>query len=337
MTGEYLQSSNEDQRKFAGFTKKKLNPETVDINTLSMKQRSQISLDVKRTFREIPGFDHQKLEQVLRNVAHPARGNFPYFQGLNNLAGYFLNVFHGDEVLTYNFTLTIIEDYLRQYLEGSLEKVKVLVFILKRIVEIFFPRVSRHIHRHKIVDPLVVFSNWVLGLFTFDQPSEDEKSSSHSFSSLEDDQSTTPAPQEKSGTLPFKTSRSAKMELKFFRQVMDIFVAEGWVGFFKCSLVMLQLYESELLGATGSQLMLRLSNFPQFVFQDLERFSKRSSKGARQAQMFGYTPRHSVYSSGGKGVGSKMFQGAQVFTEEFVSKTASQVSRFFLFYFCVFC
>lgn len=292
--------------------------QTQDTNSnllaISMKQRSQISLDVKRTFRELPGFDHLKLEKVLRNLCHPRQGNFSYFQGLNNLTGYFLNTFDGDELVTYNFVITLLEDHLRQYLDGQMENMKVLVFFVKRLVEIFFPRISRHIHRNKIVDPLVVFSNWVLGLFVFDQSGQSEQPPESSFWSTDPRRVSLERDQSVGEGLPNPAAPSGStFSPKYYRQMMDIFVAEGWVGFFKCLLVMLQFYEAALLSWSGSNLMSRLSNFPQFVFQDLEKQVTKKLMKSKILEVpskmgFGFTPKQSVILSQPKDPSKMSFQ-----------------------------
>jgi hypothetical protein len=218
-------------------------------------------------------------------------------------------MFNGNSLHTFNFVRTIIEQHLRYYLDGKMENMKVLVFIQKRLVEIFFPRISRHIHRNKIVDPLVVFSNWILGLFNFNTQSESEELKGSSVCSLDQmEQSLLPIdPSSKNifPNVPSKVKSNNQFSPKYFDQMMDIFVAEGWAGFFKCSLVMLKYYEVNLLSWNGSDLMLKLSNFPQFVFNDLEKqmkqkFMNNKIVGLPNEGGFGFTPRHSVIFSNPK-------------------------------------
>lgn len=298
-----------------------------NLQAISIKQRSQISLDVKRTFRELPGFSHQKLEKVLRNLCHPQRGHFAYFQGLNNLTGYFLNTFEGDELATYNFVITLLEDHMRQYLDGQMENMKVLVFFVKRLVEIFFPRISRHIHRNKIVDPLVVFSNWVLGLFVFDQSGQPDRSPETPYwSSSQPEHAFSYQPFGNNDAFNVPVRSGDAFSPKYYRQMMDIFVAEGWVGFFKCLLIMLQFYESALLSWTGSDLMSRLSNFPQFVFQDLEKQVTKKLMKSKILEVpnkigFGFTPKQSVILSNPKDLSKMSFHLNSKFDEHLTTES----------------
>ena len=61
--------------------------------TRSKSSENEISMDVKRTYANRKDFDHVSLEQILRNIAHPKMGKFPYYQGINYVVAY-LSLIH---------------------------------------------------------------------------------------------------------------------------------------------------------------------------------------------------------------------------------------------------
>ena len=96
-------------------------------------------LDTKRTFHQSEYFDRKKLEVILFNLADPKKGDFSYYQGLNYITSYFLVLFQGDELKTYNQVITMMRENYKIYLDHSMHKFKRLLYIAKKYLKIYLP------------------------------------------------------------------------------------------------------------------------------------------------------------------------------------------------------
>lgn len=220
-------------------------------NTLPTKQKkgkpkaksveNDISLDVKRTFANRKDFDHVSLEQILRNISHPKMGNFAYYQGLNYVIGYFLEMIESP-VETYNISMMLMETYFRKYVGRNLDGLAILSHTLRRLLQIFLPRLAAHIDRNDSLIAGSMGANWILTLFT--------------------------------------NLKKYKPHIRLLDQILDIFMAKGWVGFFKCVLVLFYYLERDILSLQSDQLLMFLNKFGRKGFEKLgEKFPSRSSTG----------------------------------------------------------
>lgn len=186
-----------------------------------------ISLDVKRTHVERAQFDHVALEQILRNISNPTMGNFAYYQGLNYIVAFFLDLMR-EPVDTYNMTMTLLEIYFRKYVNSNMENLKVLFYVLRRLIKIYLPELSDHIENTESLETNVIFANWILTLFT---------------------------------TLKQFSSRVALLD-----QIVDIFISKGWTGFFRCILVILSHLQNDILDLQAENLIMFMTDFPKRSF-----------------------------------------------------------------------
>lgn len=189
-----------------------------------------ITLDVKRTHVERKEFDHVSLEQVLRNIAHPKMGNFAYYQGLNYIVAYILDVLV-DPVETYNISITLMEMHFRKYVNHNMDNLNILFYILRRLLQVFLPDLAAHIDRNENMEANATYANWFLTLFT--------------------------------------TLKQFKQNVRLLDQVFDIFIAKGWVGFFKCVLVMFYYLEEDITSLHSEEMIMYLNDFTKKGFQRL--------------------------------------------------------------------
>ena len=162
---------------------------------------SIIDLDVKRTLSYKNSYGNDGLTTILRNISHPSKGNFPYYQGLNYFTNYFYIVFKGDKLLSYNLVITLMRDNFEKYVDKDLRNMKILFFNLKKLIKKYLPLLSNYYEEIKL-DMDIIFAAWCLTIFT---------TISHTF----------------------KNS-------KILDEIIDIFIAKGWPGFFKVILVILE-------------------------------------------------------------------------------------------------
>lgn len=223
-----------------------------------LKQKSNesdISLDVKRTYVHRKDFRHADLEKVLWNMAHPRMGNFSYYQGLNYLVAYVLDLM-GDPVETYNLSICLLEKHFREYIGQNLEGIGVLTHTLKRLIQIFLKDLAQLVERNENVISGATSSNWILTLFTM--------------------------------------LKKYKRRVRLLDQVFDIFAAQGWVGFFKCVLVILYYLERDLLKCDSEQVLLFMNGFAKRGFEKLGEIfpNKRKSKEEKSASISIYSDRN---------------------------------------------
>ena len=200
-----------------------------------------IALDVKRTHAERADFDHLSLEQILRNVNHSDMGRFSYYQGLNYIVAYLLDVM-GDKERTYCLTIKLLESEFRQYVDENMENLNQLFYMFRRILHIFLPRVSHHLEKNENMQTSVIYANWFLTIFT--------------------------------------TLKQQKKHIPMLDQIFDIFVSKGWAGFFRCVLVLLYHCEDTILSLRNDELIVFLTDFARKGFQVLgEKFEPKKRKG----------------------------------------------------------
>ena len=189
-----------------------------------------ISLDVKRTHVERKEFDHVSLEQVLRNIGHPKMGNFAYYQGLNYIVAYILDIV-GDPVETYNISITLMEAHFRKYVNHNMDNLNILFYTLRRLIQVFLPELASHIDRNENMEANATYANWFLTLFT--------------------------------------TLKQFKENVRLLDQVFDIFMSKGWVGFFKCVLVIFYYLEEDILSLQSEEMIMFLNDFTKKGFEIL--------------------------------------------------------------------
>lgn len=180
-------------------------------NTIEIYKKNEvdpiIDLDVKRTLNYENKFGDKGLTLILRNISHPNKGNFPYYQGLNYLTNYFYILFEGNTLDCYNLLITLMKDKFDIYVDKDLRNMKILFFNMKKLIKKYLPLLSNYYEEIKL-DMDIIFAAWCLTIFT---------TISHSF----------------------KNS-------KILDDIVDIFIGKGWPGFFKVVLVILEETQDEV-------------------------------------------------------------------------------------------
>lgn len=198
-----------------------------------------ISLDVKRTHVERAEFDHVALEQILRNISHVSMGNFAYYQGLNYIVAFFLDLMR-EPIDTYNVTVSLLETHFRKYVNSNMENLKVLFYVLKRLIKIYLPELHEHIDHTESLETNVIFANWILTVFT--------------------------------------TLKQYGSQVALLDQITDIFISKGWTGFFRCILVILSHIQKDLVALQAEHLIMFMTDFPKRSFSLLgQKFNENES------------------------------------------------------------
>lgn len=169
-----------------------------------------------------------ELEIILRNISYEEKGNFSYYQGLNYLTNYFLLVFEGDSLITYNFVLFLMKNYFEEYLKNDFQRLDLLNYLIKKLIKIYLPKVHNFFERLKInLD--IYLSSWCLTLFTSILHSESEN--------------------------------------RILNDIIDIFVSKQWEGFFRILIVLIEEAQSQLFEMEQDEILLFLSEINKKGFR----------------------------------------------------------------------
>lgn len=190
-----------------------------------------ISLDVRRTSSTSMHFDQNALETILRNIANPKIGKFPYYQGLNYVTSYFLIQFNGDPLLTYNFAISILEKYYSKYIKFDFGHIKRLFHCLKQITRVRLPVLYNYLEKERSLDLEVIIASWCLTIFT--------------------------------------TVSQYQMHCPLLDEIVDIFVAEGWIGFAKTMLVIFRTLSDKLMCLSYEEILIFFTDLTKTNFRDL--------------------------------------------------------------------
>ena len=192
---------------------------------------SIITMDVHRTFSKHPKFDSGAIEKILNNISHPDIGNFSYYQGMNYLVTYFYTLFEGHELDTYNFVIWLVERDFAGYFDRELKNVRKLFFSLKKFFRRNLSTLSNYLEFDLQIDTDVIFAAWCLTLFTM----------------VTQNQERTP----------------------FLDEIIDIFISQGWPGFFKTVLVILSELQEQLLQMSYDNILMMMSDLAKNNFKEL--------------------------------------------------------------------
>ena len=190
-----------------------------------------ITLDVKRTFCDNHSFDHKGLHLILANIGHEEMGSFAYYQGLNYIISYFLLLFDNDHLLTYNFAVDLLQTHFTAYVDKDLNNLRKLFFFLKRLIKIYLPVLSSFLENEQKLDTDIIFASWCLTLFT--------------------------------------TITQYYPQYDLLDQIIDIFLAKGWPGFFQIVLVIFEGLQDIIFKLKYEEILVLLTDLPKNGFEKL--------------------------------------------------------------------
>jgi hypothetical protein len=151
-----------------------------------------------------------------------------YYQGMNCIGGYLLNYLDDPAKARRVFCL-LITTRLTQYFGNNFEQLKKLIYVGERILRQFLPRLCEHLEKLGIGNVLYI-SPFILTIFT-------------SF-------------------LQFYQNYA------LINRITDLFVALGWLGFFKVMIYVFGQVEERLLGKSYDTVLLFLNKkVYEFMFQ----------------------------------------------------------------------
>lgn len=139
---------------------------------------STIKRDLDRSFPNEPYFDlgqfgeigQKALERVLAKFAfkYPQVG---YCQGMNFLVGFLLLVSGGAEIEVFQMVECLFKQFsLQGFFEEGMEGLKKHIWITKKLINKYFPKVYSHLEQECIPDDLWLLK-WLMTIFTMILPS----------------------------------------------------------------------------------------------------------------------------------------------------------------------
>lgn len=195
------------------------------------KDDTTIVLDVKRTFSFDKNFKSESLHLILSNISNEEVGCFAYYQGLNYIVTYFLGLFENDEILTYNFTISILYNNFSAFIDQDLKNIRKLFFYLKSFMKTHLPILHEFLENEQKLDSDIVVASWCLTLFT---------------------------------TVTQYTQYSP-----FLDEIIDIFLAKGWPGFFRVILVILEELQDKIFKMNYEDTLMMLGDLCKTNFREI--------------------------------------------------------------------
>lgn len=199
-------------------------------------EESVISLDVKRTISYNKHFSSKSLQKVLSNISNEEIGHFAYYQGLNYIVTYFLGLFEGNEVITYNFAISILYNYFSAYIDHDLKNIKKLFFYLKGFMALELPQLHHFLDKEQKLDSDIILASWCLTLFT--------------------------------------TVTQYTDDCPYLDEIIDIFLSKGWPGFFRIILVIFDELQERIFKMNYEDILMLLSDLCKTNFKELIKTTK---------------------------------------------------------------
>ncbi|KAL4471664.1 hypothetical protein ABPG74_008557 [Tetrahymena malaccensis] len=178
----------------------------VAINAKHDQIEEIITLDVNRSLHLHQDRINSNQLQSLLRIFAYYNTDISYCQGMNYIAG-FLYLIILDEAQTYKAFHTVMNTYFKQLLTDNFEQLKVVFYQLERLIGIFLPELAEHL-KQECVDSNYYATSWFITIF----------------SSV------------------FQYAKDSYL----LCVIWDIFLCEGWKGFFKCVLWILKLNSPKL-------------------------------------------------------------------------------------------
>lgn len=170
----------------------------------------------------------------MKNIRERLHGSICYYQGLNYFVAYLLFVLN-DELLVYRLSLSLLTRHMCLFVNEDLGQIKLAFYILGRLLQINLPELSERLRLEKVT--VDIFSTpWFLTLFsTVAQSDPDSLTLLH---------------------------------------IWDIFIAGGWVEFFKVIIVVMK----------SRAKMVQISNYEEImmIFFNIGKTSIFRNSGSQQ-------------------------------------------------------
>ena len=133
------------------------------------KNLAIIDLDVKRTYF-INKQDTKKLQNILNNILITLIYSYKeigYFQGMNYIVSFFMQIFDFDEAKSFYYMLAIEKNAnFKELFENNLYKITLFFKIFEKILKVNIPEIYHHLINNQ-VNTNYYMPPWFLTLFTF--------------------------------------------------------------------------------------------------------------------------------------------------------------------------
>lgn len=201
-----------------------------NLQSLELSDEDEIIiLDVKRTYPNHSNFNKDTLIRILKNIKVHMDGKVCYYQGLNYIVGYILNLTK-DPGFTYRLTLSLLETKMSHFVTEDLKNMKVAFYIFNRILQLYLPKLHERLKNERV--GVEIFSaSWFLTIFT--------------------------------------TVSQSDPDSKTLLDIMDTFVAGGWPAFYRVLIRILELRHSEIEKLNYEDIMMVFFNLTKSsLFRD---------------------------------------------------------------------
>ncbi len=113
------------------------NGQRVDVSYKTPKEKRDkiIELDVRRTICGTKPANAHSLIMLLELLEDVDHGHFQYYQGLNYLGNYFLEIYQGSVKNAYQVIKHIIDRYFRAYVDTELKNLRMIFFLVNKAME----------------------------------------------------------------------------------------------------------------------------------------------------------------------------------------------------------
>ena len=204
-------------------TKSKYNYEEIKVNVSKnlkeIKSSEIIELDIIRTkFDKDINLKQTQIGNILKAIGY-SLPNFNYYQGMNYIAAFLLNITNNEEESFYLFlSLMISTDYGKLY-ENDLEILKEYFYVFERLICILLPELYNHFLDNNC-DVSFFISPWLITLFT------------NNYQNI-------------------KVKDNPLILLRIF----DMFIFNGWKSIIRLGIILLKTYEMKLMSLSYEQLL----------------------------------------------------------------------------------
>ena len=193
--------------------------ENISKNLKEIKNSEIIELDIVRTkFDKDMNLKQAQIGNILKAIGY-SLPNFNYYQGMNYIAAFLLNITNNEEESFYIFLgLMISTDYGKLY-ENDLEILKKYFYVFERLICILLPELYNHLLENNC-DVSFFISPWLITLFT------------NNYQNI-------------------KVKDNPLILLRIF----DLFIFNGWKSIITLGIILLKTYEMKLMNLSYELLL----------------------------------------------------------------------------------
>lgn len=191
----------------------------ISKNLKEIKNSDIIELDIIRTkFNKDMDSKQIQIGNILKAIGY-SLPNFSYYQGMNYIAAFLLNITNNEEESFYLFLSIMLSTEYGKLYENDLEILKKYFYVFQRLVCILLPELYNHLTENNC-DVSFFISPWLITLFT------------NNYQNIK-----------------------AKDNPLILLRIFDLFIFNGWKSIIKLGIILLKTYEMKLMCLSHEQLL----------------------------------------------------------------------------------